>query len=373
MQMLRRYAGHLIQAGTLPEGAASSSQSSPPPAVIIELLDKALALEAEDTYVQLLEHFGARLQRETNLDQIDALLAAVLDNSQLSDGQRVTFADLRARVLVQLGERDLARKVLDAARPAAVTPASQATLLNRQGYLHAEYEEFAAAEAAYHGAIALARAGKDEARLSLLYNNLGELLYRIEQEERAHGYFQQAMQAADRAGSMPLLAMAEAGLAMNLDEMGRYEEANVYHERARTHYRTCADSFGEMRVDLNQAYQAYRRGEYAAMQSLAERALVQARDLHDLQRMAFAHHRLGQASLGLRRYELAVEHFAQALDGRILLGKPTFVRATAQNLRELAGIIRLDAGLDERRRKSLLGRCAALLKAAETQLPAAFK
>lgn len=366
--MLDRYAQRLIDAAERNEQGGDRQALE----IALSLLDKCEALGVEEVFIRLMERFGPQLQREYHLRRIDALFAAVLALETLTDIQRVAFADLRSRILVRLGEREVAQRILDAAWAAAETPQLKAKLFDRQGYLFLEYAEFEEARQAFSTALHYAESCHDLARISLIHNNIGELLYRLEDEEAALHHFEQAMDAADRAGIPFLRASAEGGVGMTLDAMGRCDEAIAHHERARHFYRASADRFGEIRVNSNLAYNAFLRQDYAFMATLAAEVLAKSQALGNIEYIAFAQHRLGQANLGQKCYEQALEHFTEALDLRILIGKPAFVRATARNILLVVQALDMDERIDRSLKTALQNRCRDMVKAAESQVPAAF-
>lgn len=355
-ELLERYADALIQGEEAPAiGLGSATE------IVVSLLHKCLALEADATYVRLLDHFGVQLQREHHLQQVEALFAAVLRREILSDAQRVAFTDLRVRILIQLGERDLAQAALDEVRPATSTPDLQARVCNRQGYLYAIYNRYAEAERSYRAGIEAAVAGGDMNTLAILYSNYGDLIFQKSDFAQAIEQYEMALEIAKPRGLSFACALAEGGLGMALDQLGQYEAAAPHHEMARTCYAEAGDVFGVIRIDLNLSYNALQRGDYEQVKELAAQALAQARDLGDLHRMAFAHQRLGEAFLSTGDYALACEHFTVALDLRRQLGKPLFIERTLESLHDLLAAIQDDADISPEQRAMLSARCRSAL------------
>jgi tetratricopeptide (TPR) repeat protein len=355
-ELLARYADALIQgeeSSAIGPGSATE--------IVVSLLHKCLALEADATYVRLLDHFGMQLQREYHLQQVEALFAAVLRREILSDAQRVAFTDLRVRILIQLGERELAQAALDEVRPATSPPALRARVCNRQGYLYAIYNRYAEAEQTYRAGIAAAVAGRDMNTLAILHSNYGDLFFQKSDFAQAIEQYEKALEIAKPRGLSFACALAEGGLGMALDQLDQYEAAVRHHEMARACYAEAGDAFGTIRIDLNLSYNALQRGAYEQVKELAARALAQARELGDLHRMAFAHQRLGEAFLGAEDYVLACEHFIMALELRRQLGKPLFIERTLESLHELLVAIRDDADMPPEQRATLSARCQRVL------------
>ena len=357
-ELLERYADVLIQG----EEEISATGPGNPTEIVVGLLDKCLALEDDATYVRLLDHFGVQLQREYHLEQMEAFLAAVLKHEILTDVQRVAFTDLRVRILIQLGEQDLAQSVLGNVWPAASTPRLRARVLNRQGYLYAIYSRYDEAEQAYRSGIAAAIAGGDMNTLAILHSNYGDMFFQKSAYERAVEQYEEALEIAKPRGLSFACALAEGGLGMTLDQLSLHETAMLHHEAARAHYAESGDDFGIIRINLNLSYNALCRGDYEQVKELAGQALAQARELGDLHRMAFAHQRLGEAFLSTKEYAIACEHLALALEQRMQLGKPVFIERTIESLDELMEAVRGASEISAEQRTALSAQCKKVLE-----------
>lgn len=359
--ILRRFAARLIE--DAPVAALSSEQGVE---TVLALVEKACSLGDIDTAARLLEHFGPRLGRESHLERLDACLAAALAAEGLFGERQVNLADRRVQVLTSLGQRAEAEAVLGNAWPHAQTPLARSRLYNRQGYLLASYEEYALARQSYQAALVAAQAAGNQQQVVILYNNLGEMAFTGEAYDEALSCFAQALAAARSLSDPYLHGLIEGGMAMTLDALLRFDEANDHHEAGRRGYQEAGDSLGLTRIDLNQAYNAIMRGDFDAAIELAGRALAAARRSGNSHHLAMAHQHLGAAYLQTENYELAWESLAQALALRLHMGKPVYIETT------LSTIQRLMDALGERpassAHASLLLRCQKGLEAAQVAL-----
>ena len=356
--LLERYADYTIQGD---EGASAVGPSDST-AMIVDLLDKCLALEADAIYVRLLDHFGMQLQRQYHLEQVEAFFAAVQMQEDLSVTQRVSFTDLQVRILIQLGERKMAQSALAQAWSAANTPSLQARVLNRQGYLHAIYSQYEEAEEVYRSGITVAEDGGDVNILAILHSNYGDMLFQKGEYDRAVEQYEKALEIAKPISLSFACALAEGGLGMTLDHLGQYEAAALHHEASRTYYTKVGDEYGIIRINLNLSYNALCRGDNEKVKELAGLALTQARALGDLHRIAFAHQRLGEAFLRTNDHDIACDHFVLALEQRVQLGKPVFIEQTVESLHELMETAKGATSIPVEQRTMLLKRCEKVLE-----------
>ena len=361
--ILRRFADRLLDEAPTP--AISSERLTE---TVLALVEKAQGLGDIDSAARLLEHFGPQLQRESHLERLDANYAAVLAHEDLPGERHVNLAEQRARILTRQGRRAEAEDVLAAAWPHAQTHLLAGRLYNRRGYLLWSYDEYEAAQAAFQSGLAAAQAAGDLVLVCTIRNNLGELYYTRDQFEQAVTAFTEAIAVAVQLDHPWLRGLTEGGLAMTLDDLAQHEAAVAHHQAARRHYQLANDPSGLLRADLNQSFNAYARGDYPLAKELATRALVQARASGDLDRLAMAHQHLGEAHLGLCDYELAYEHFHQALEGRLQMGKLLYVATTCRTLRQLAAAVENDPTLAETTRLELLRKCRESLTAAQEQM-----
>lgn len=302
---------------------------------VLALVEKSQALGDIDTAARLLEHFGPQLGRESHLERLDACYGTVLACERLPGVRRVNLAERRVQILTSLGRRIEAEAVLAAAWSHAETPHLRARLYNRLGYLLAGYSEYAAARQAYQAALAEAQSAGDQRQLSVIYNNLGEMAFTGESYDEALSFFTQASDVARTSQESFLHGLIEGGMAMTLDALARYDEANDHHNAARRGYQEAGDTFGLTRINLNQAYNSGMRGDFVSSRELASQALSQARSFGNSDQLAMAHQHLGEAYLAAGDYELAWESLAQALDLRLVIGKPVYIEATVLMLQRL--------------------------------------
>ncbi|RME83614.1 MAG: tetratricopeptide repeat protein [Caldilineae bacterium] len=362
--LLERYAETLIAS---PETSAGSID------MVVNLLEKCLALEDDATYVRLLERFAVRLQREYNLAHVEAFLGRVLDHAGLTSEQAVAFADLRVRILIQLGEEALAHQTLDRVWPLACTPALRARVLNRRAYLYGIYSHYEEAERDYRAGLEVAQAGGDPYILAVLHSNYGDTLHQQGKYEAALEQYRQALAVARPHKLAFPCALAEGGLGMTLDQLQRYEEARQHHLAALAYYEEAGDMFGRIRIHLNLSYNALCRGDYERVKELAGQALAWARELEDLHRLAFAHQRLGEVFERTGEYDVACEHYLQALELRRQVGKPAFIRHTERSIRTLLETVRNGAAVAADVRARIERDCRRALEAspADTTMPPA--
>lgn len=328
--ILRRFAARLID-----DAASGSVSPERLTETVLALVEKAQALDDNDTAARLLVHFGPQMQRESHLERLDACHAAVLTHEGLSDDRYVNLSGRRVQILTALGRRAEAEAVLAAAWPRADSPLLRAQLYNRQGYLLASYEDYAAARQVYEQGLIEAKTAGARPLVGIIYNNLGEMAFTAESYDEACSNFAQALDAIQSLPEASLRGMIEGGMAMTLDALARFDEANEHHEAARRGYQEAGDDFGLNRIDLNQAYNAVMRGDFSRAIELASRALSQARIAGNSHHFAMAHQHLGEAYLETAQYELAWESFSQALAMRLDLGIPLYIATTVQAMQRL--------------------------------------
>ncbi len=335
---------------------------------VLGLAEKSQALGDIDTAARLLEHFGLRLRRESHLERLDACYAAVLTHEELPGARRVNLAERRIQLLTQLGRPAEARATLAAAWPYADTPRLRACLYNREGYLSYSYGAYEQAETIYAVGLAEAQMAQDPSLVCLIHNNLGEMYFASENYEKATAAFESAIEVALSLPDPFFRALAECGLGMTLTALAQFDAADAHQEIARHYYRLADDPFGLSRTDLNQSYNAYERGDYLRAKELAARAMAQARATGNVHHLATAQQHIGEAYLGLHEHQLAYDHFALALEMRLLMGQPVFVETTSRTLQQLADSVETDPTLPADLRMSLLQQCRERLKAAQVFL-----
>ncbi|HBY92639.1 MAG TPA: hypothetical protein DEP84_01540 [Chloroflexi bacterium] len=366
-QTLRAYTNHLI--ATPRNARAAPVSPAAEVEVVLNLLHKCQALDEGASFVRLLQHFGVLLGRSGPLDQLDQHLAAALARDDLSPDQRVQLASLSIRLLIDLGNRERAQAVLAATWPVAEGfPHLQVELYFRQGLLAATFGDYTAGREAYEAGLTLALANRDSERSSILYHNLGNMLYALDEYAEALAYYARALEVGQELPDPIHRARAENGLAMTLDELGRYREAAQHYDTARRWAEQAGDLFILVSVDLNLSYHAILQGRYVEVKRPASRALALARRLGDLHRQATASHNLGRACLGLGEYEDAWAHLSQALEKRLLLRKPLFIQTTAAVIAELAHVLRTDTTLAPTTRERLRQACQEALETAQSAL-----
>lgn len=364
--ILRRFVDRLLDEAPTP--AISSERLTE---TVLALVEKAQSLGDIDSAARLLEHFGPRIARESHLERLDACYAAVLAYEGLPGDRQVNLSGRRVQILTNLGRRAEAETVLAAAWPYANTPLLRAHLFNRQGYLLASYEDYSSARQAYEAALKEAQSAGHRTMMGIIYNNLGEMAFSNENYDEALSNFAKALDAAISSPEPFVHGMIEGGMAMTLDALARFDQANEHHEAARRGYQEAGDSFGLTRVDLNQAYNAVLRGDLDQAIKLASRALSRARNSGNSDHIAMAHQHLGEAYLQGGEFELAWESFAQALNLRVIMEKPLYIETTLGMIQRLLDAISDSPESPER--NSLLIRCRQGLEAGQDALAPASK
>lgn len=361
--ILRRLAEYLVTSYRPPIQVSLSPAS--PTAVILSLLDKAEALNEDSVMVRLLLRFASTLERSIPINQLDGYLDAALSMSSLSPEQFVELASVRIRLLTQSGDRDTAQAVLEHSwRVADASAHLHAELYIRQGLLAVSFGDFTAGAQAYQRGWELAKAHNDKARMSIIYNNLGNRAYALDQYYEALAYYEQALAVAQELPDPVHRTRAEGGMAMTLDELGRYGEAEYYYHIARKSAEQSNDLFSLLSIELNLSYHAILQRHFADAIAPAGRALMLARELGDWDREAFALHNLGQACLGKGDYEAAVVHLIHALERRVGIGKPLFIQTTRDAIEQLCEAIDTELSLDPLIQAHLLQQCQRALEAA---------
>lgn len=337
---------------------------------VLTLLSRCQALDEMESYVSLLEAFGAGLQKNSHMGLLDHHLETGLALSTLSNAQRVELASLRIRLLVQRGDHHLAQQVLESAWPSADTPQLRAELYNREGVLREVQGDYWASQQRHEQALQLAQPHGELALVAVIYNNLGNWAYKQDRYEEAIDYYMNALEAAEQIDNPGYSAPPEGGLGMTLDELGEYEEARQYHVAARGHYEQAGNMLGLVRTDLNMSYAALEQGNVAEAKELAGRALRLAQQLGDLHREASAWHNLGRAYHLEKNYEAAVECLLKALEKRRWLGEALYEQGTLKRIKEVAEALAEDERLEPERRDYLLRQCREVYRDFEHREPA---
>lgn len=325
--------------------------------MVLNFLEKSKLLGDTQRYVQLLDHFANDLQRSTHIGMLDQHLDTALANPELSNKQRVELSSLRILLLIRRGELALAEQVLNAAWAAADMPLLQAILHNRQGVLLEVNGMYLASKEQYQLALQLAQGQDDLAFISGIYNNLGNCAYAQDNYEEGLLYYRNGLEIAKELGDPRYSATLEASLAMTLDELELYEEANRYHAAARRHYEQVGHLIGVVRCDLNKGLQALMRGKSAEAKELAGRAFELAQELGDTSRMAAAWHNLGRAYQIEGEYEIAVEYMLKALQRRRWLGEASYEQYTLKRFKEFIETLEANNTMDPSRRQKILELC----------------
>lgn len=331
----------------------------------LNFLEKSDQLGDADTLVRLLEQYGNSLRQSSHAPTLDRFFRAALARPDLSNPRRVNLASLHALLLIGRGELDAAEAVLARAWPAADTPLLQAELHNRLGVLQEVWGDFDTSRASYEQALVLAQAHGHLELTTRIYNNLGNLAYVQDLYEEALARYHEALAVAESISDLSNSAMAEGGLAMTLAELKRYDEALHYHQVARRHFEQVGHEEGIGRTDLNMSFLHIERGNAHEAKAFASRALMQARELGDVEREATALHNLGRA-YGLEAdYESAYLHLERALTMRRWMGMPVYILATEAALAQLIQLLEADAQTEPTARARLLTAARRLLGAAE--------
>lgn len=339
----------------------------PLPEEVVELLNNCHRYNFPPLFLRLLEHFSTLLERSIPLHQFDNLLGAALAMDAIAPAQQVATAHTRARLLTQLGEHERARALLDAVRQRVRTrPGWEAEWWIRAGVLAVSQGRYDEGQRAYEAGLAIAQVNEDWANLSILYNNLGNLDFARDEYERATERYRAALAAAPP--SEPIHgARAAGGMGMALDELGRFEEAGHFYEQARAYAQAAHDEYSLLSVDLNLSLHYILLEEYEKAKQQAGDVLLRARRLGDRSRVGFALHNMGWACLGNGEYEAAATHLCAAMELRLLLDEPLYIRFTLEYLDKL--ITALDADtLDHPRRDTLLQQCQQAAAAARGAL-----
>ncbi|MDQ4077690.1 MAG: tetratricopeptide repeat protein, partial [Chloroflexota bacterium] len=359
---VRRYVDRLIGAGA--DSATLPVSVAPQAGLVPHLLARCQALGCAESYLQLLHHFAPFLERHIPLGQLDQYVATALTYDGLSAEQRVAFASLRLRLLTQLGEHERAQAVLDETwADAQVDPHLLAELYIRQGVLSVSFGDYVAGEQAYEQGLALAQAHGDLARMSIIFNNRGNMAYALDRYTEAVDYYRQALEVAELLPDPIHRARAEGGLAMTLDELGRYQEAEQHYHAARQAAEAATDHYSLLSIELNMSHHAFLIEHYEEAKKRAGNALTLARRLGDWTRAGFALHNLGQACLGAGEYENASVHLRRALEQRLLLEKPLYIQTTVDVIKQLLDTVHADPTLDPSMRERIRQQCRQALEA----------
>lgn len=325
--------------------------------MVLNFLDKSKLLGDIERYVQLLEHFANDLQKSTHIGMLDQHLDSALANPELENQQRVKLSCVRILVLVYRGELPLAEQVVEAAWPAADRQLLQAMLHNRQGVLLEVNGMYQASKEQYQLALQLAQGQNDLAFISGIYNNLGNCAYAQDNYQDALLYYRNGLEIAKELDDPRYSATLEASLAMTLDELELYEEANRYHAAARRHYEQAGHLIGVVRCDINKGLQALMRGKSAEAKALGGCAFELAQELGDTRRMAAAWHNLGRAYQIEGEYEIAAEYMLKALQRRRWLGEASYEQYTLTRLKELIESLETDNTMEPSQRQEILRLC----------------
>lgn len=329
--------------------------------MVLNFLDKSKLLGDIERYVQLLEHFANDLQKSTHIGMLDKHLETALANPELSNRLRVELSNVRILLLIQRGELALARQVLDAAWLAANMPILQAMLYNREAVLFEVQEDYQSSLSRYEKALALAQTLGNLVLISGIYNNLGYWAYLQAKNQEALRYYTNGLEVAKQLNDPRTIAPLEGGLAITLDELEQYEEANYYHTAARKHYEEAGHLIGLVRCDLNLSRHALKQGKSVEAKELAGSAFELAQQLGDLDRVASAWHNLGQAYQIEHNYQVGLEYLLKALQRRQWLGLKHFEKETLQEIEFVAHILEANDTIDTILRERLLKQCYSVL------------
>ncbi len=362
LHQLRRFADHLIASAADPNAPTLSTER--PSETLLTLLDRSLALDDLDTYVRLLARFGESLFYGDSINVLDRHLVRVLAQPALLNAQRVSLTSLRILLLIQVSKPDEAFAALEAGWDAADTPLLQAEMIKCQGLLLTIFKrDFIEGKAAYDRALELAMRAEDDQLIAAIRNNLGDWAYLQERYADALDLYHAALEASYSVADRSYQASAEAGIAVSLTDLEQYEEAKVFHQRARAHFKEAGERRGIVRTNLNESYLATLMGDGEEGKLRADEALRLARELGDAQRVAFAKHNLGHACLVAREYEAASIHLQEALAQRLLLNKRIYIEKTLEILDQLRQAVEQDDTLEPVTRATILQACQEALGA----------
>jgi tetratricopeptide (TPR) repeat protein len=362
MQM-RRMVEHLINGSSTGQSAADPLRQSQ---MALNFLGKAQQLGDMETLVQLLEHFGGLLRGSSHAAVLDQFFELALAGSDLSNAQRVKLASLHALLFIIRGELGRAEAVLTAAWGAADSSLLQAELYNRLGVLLEVQGNFTESMQAYERALAIAYSDMNLKLMTRVYNHMGNWAYAQDDYALALVRYEKALSIAEKLGATDDCAEAEGGMAMTLTELGRYEEANLYHQRARVHYEQNGNLGGVVRTVLNSSYLYLQQGNYQDAKRLAGHALQQVRQLGDMDREANALHNLGRACLLQGDYESAYIYLREALEKRRWMGMPIFIEETETAIRELIEVLERNEEISSTIRTQLLAACESMLEGTQS-------
>ena len=228
-----------------------------------------------------------------------------------------------------------------------------ALLLIRQGKIQLQRSEYAAAEASFRRALALAREARDPALEATTLTELGEVLTQRGEYEAARGYLEESLrmvrEVGDKAGEGAVLnhlsqifqvrgdyetALGyleqslrisreigdKVGEGRSLNYLGniaqlqrQYEKAKEYLEKSLDVRQKLGDKTGEG-ITLNNLSQIYAvQGDPDTAQSLLERSLHIQREIGDITGQGATLNNLANMAYARGDYEVALAHLRQSL------------------------------------------------------------
>lgn len=361
---LRSTTAHLIetatQSGDVPIALAKR------PEVVLNLLEKCQRLDEAESYIQLLQAFGEKLYAGSHVEIVARYLDYALEKFSLTDEQRIELACQYALILVRATQVDVAEQLLQASRHATTSPVSKARWHNRMGVIKSLQAEYESAYRHYKRAASLAQQLDEPKLLAAVWNNLADWAHGQYRFEEALHYNQKELELAEKHQLLDYIASATTSVAGHLNELGRFEEAELHFNRAYPLYEQLDDLAGLTRNTSNHAYLHLRRKDPDAAKHRAQQALRLSYELGDLFWTAMARHNLGYACVLAAEYEAALSHLTEALEQRLLLNQPLYVQTTREVIEQLRKGVANHPALEHAQRTEWLASCDTLLdKAAQ--------
>ncbi|MEZ4735093.1 MAG: tetratricopeptide repeat protein [Caldilineaceae bacterium] len=196
--------------------------------------------------------------------------------------------------------------------------------------------DFTQARERFTAALQLCRKHQFHANTSIILGYLGRLSLQTGAADAALRYFQEALQAHERAGGAYFREELVEGLGAVAAMQGDYAKAQHYYEQALRfcRERSGASDVAHALVQLGEL--ARKRGDYAA----AHRDLAEALALHEgvgeTRGLAVAYHRLGLLAQSENDLVVAEQHYNTSLQLFTALAAPLGQAQARQGLGEIA-------------------------------------
>jgi tetratricopeptide (TPR) repeat protein/transcriptional regulator with XRE-family HTH domain len=154
---------------------------------------------------------------------------------------------------------------------------------------------------------------REEQRMALLLNNLGEIASTRGKVVEANTHYQRALQYAQQAGDWENAGMVLQNLGVNAERSGEYAQADSYYQEGLRFAERIGHKQRISAIKMNMGMLEFKRNRYAKARQLYQESLELAKQIRHSVRLSSVLQNLGMLERTLRNYNEAASYLRDSL------------------------------------------------------------